>query len=208
VSGSPSCGTPIDSSTIGRSTRSFQRMIDDVGWPDVANSAALHGKQAIRSYWHAQFATADPHGDPLTSSRRATTSSSPSISASPTSKADRPRYRRWCFTATRSAAISSVGWSCSRIATLQSPSLRAVPLTCRLGTHRTTRQNARPPAGTALAPGDLPELDRRAVRSRIGDLAPCGAPYRSHGAWRRHPSRSVPPPAPQRSIGASLDVVD
>jgi hypothetical protein len=72
-------------------------MIDDVGWPDVANSAALHGKQAIRSYWHAQFATADPHGDPLTSSRRATTSSSPSISASPTSKADRPRYRRWCF---------------------------------------------------------------------------------------------------------------
>jgi hypothetical protein len=27
-------------------------MIDDVGWPDVANSAALHGKQAIRWYWH------------------------------------------------------------------------------------------------------------------------------------------------------------
>src|SRR5918995_6364948 len=31
-------------------------------------------------------------------------------------------------------------------------------------------------------------VDRRAERSRIGDLAPRGAAYRSHGAWRRHPA--------------------
>jgi ketosteroid isomerase-like protein len=43
----------------------LQMMIDDVEWPDVANSAVLHGKQAIRSYWQAQFAAADPHVDPL-----------------------------------------------------------------------------------------------------------------------------------------------
>jgi hypothetical protein len=36
----------------------LQMMIDDVEWPDVANSAALHGKQA-------KFAAADPHVDPL-----------------------------------------------------------------------------------------------------------------------------------------------
>lgn len=35
-------------------------MTDDVEWPDVANAAVLHGKDAIRPYWEAQFAQADP----------------------------------------------------------------------------------------------------------------------------------------------------
>jgi hypothetical protein len=40
-------------------------MTDDVEWPDVANDAVLHGKQAIRSYWQAQFAASDPRVEPL-----------------------------------------------------------------------------------------------------------------------------------------------
>jgi ketosteroid isomerase-like protein len=39
-------------------------MTDDVEWPDVANAAVLHGKPAIRSYWEAQFAAADPRVTP------------------------------------------------------------------------------------------------------------------------------------------------
>lgn len=35
-------------------------MTDDVEWPDVANAAVLHGRDAIRPYWEAQFAQADP----------------------------------------------------------------------------------------------------------------------------------------------------
>ena len=34
-------------------------MTDDVEWPDVANGVVLHGKEAIRSYWEAQFAVVD-----------------------------------------------------------------------------------------------------------------------------------------------------
>jgi len=33
---------------------------DDVEWPDVANHAVLHGKEAIRSYWTGPFIAADP----------------------------------------------------------------------------------------------------------------------------------------------------
>jgi hypothetical protein len=39
-------------------------MTDDVEWPDVANRAVLSGKQAIRPYWAAQFAVADPQVRP------------------------------------------------------------------------------------------------------------------------------------------------
>jgi ketosteroid isomerase-like protein len=40
-------------------------MLDDVEWPDVAHRSVLHGKQAIRSYWLAQFAAADPRVTPI-----------------------------------------------------------------------------------------------------------------------------------------------
>ena len=40
-------------------------MTDDVGWPDVANGAVLHGKEAIRAYWEGQFAAADPRVTPI-----------------------------------------------------------------------------------------------------------------------------------------------
>jgi ketosteroid isomerase-like protein len=43
----------------------LQMMTDEVEWPDVANNAVLHGKQAIRSYWQAQFSAGDPHVDPV-----------------------------------------------------------------------------------------------------------------------------------------------
>lgn len=36
----------------------------DVEWPDVANSAVLHGPEAVRPHWLAQFATADPRVEP------------------------------------------------------------------------------------------------------------------------------------------------
>ena len=39
-------------------------MTDDVEWPDVANHAVLRGKKAIRPYWEAQFAAADPRVTP------------------------------------------------------------------------------------------------------------------------------------------------
>jgi hypothetical protein len=39
-------------------------MTDDVEWPDVARGAVLHGKDSIRRYWKAQFATADPRVTP------------------------------------------------------------------------------------------------------------------------------------------------
>lgn len=35
-------------------------MTEDVQWPDVANDAVLHGREAIRPYWAAQFAVAGP----------------------------------------------------------------------------------------------------------------------------------------------------
>ena len=35
-------------------------MTDDVEWPDVARATILHGKDAVRRYWNAQFAAADP----------------------------------------------------------------------------------------------------------------------------------------------------
>src|SRR6202035_2288473 len=38
----------------------FRMMTDDVEWPDVAHSAVLRGKEAIRPYWEAQFAVSDP----------------------------------------------------------------------------------------------------------------------------------------------------
>jgi hypothetical protein len=39
-------------------------MTDDVEWPDVAGKAVLHGKDAIRPYWEAQFAVAEPQVNP------------------------------------------------------------------------------------------------------------------------------------------------
>ena len=45
--------------------RLLQMMTDEVEWPDVANDVVLHGKQAIRSYWQAQFSAGDPHVDPV-----------------------------------------------------------------------------------------------------------------------------------------------
>jgi ketosteroid isomerase-like protein len=35
-------------------------MSDDVEWPDVAQGQVLRTKDAIRSYWEAQFAVANP----------------------------------------------------------------------------------------------------------------------------------------------------
>jgi ketosteroid isomerase-like protein len=39
-------------------------MTDDVEWPDVANAKTLRGKPAVRAYWEAQFAAADPRVSP------------------------------------------------------------------------------------------------------------------------------------------------
>jgi ketosteroid isomerase-like protein len=39
-------------------------MTEDVEWPDVAGNAVLHGKEAIRPYWEAQFAVAEPQVNP------------------------------------------------------------------------------------------------------------------------------------------------
>jgi hypothetical protein len=39
-------------------------MTDDIEWPDVAGSKVLHGKQAVRAYWEAQFAVASPKVTP------------------------------------------------------------------------------------------------------------------------------------------------
>jgi ketosteroid isomerase-like protein len=39
-------------------------MTDDVEWPDVARAKVLRGKAAIRPYWEAQFAVADPRVTP------------------------------------------------------------------------------------------------------------------------------------------------
>jgi len=39
-------------------------MTADVEWPDVAGGAVLQGKDAIRPYWEAQFAVADPRVSP------------------------------------------------------------------------------------------------------------------------------------------------
>lgn len=36
-------------------------MIEDVEWPDVANAAVLHGREAVRRYWEGQLAVARPH---------------------------------------------------------------------------------------------------------------------------------------------------
>ncbi len=39
-------------------------MTPDVEWPDVANAAVLQGPEAVRPYWLAQFAVADPRVEP------------------------------------------------------------------------------------------------------------------------------------------------
>jgi hypothetical protein len=44
--------------------RLLAMMTDDVEWPDVAHGTILHGKDAIRRYWNAQFAAADPRVAP------------------------------------------------------------------------------------------------------------------------------------------------
>jgi 4a-hydroxytetrahydrobiopterin dehydratase len=39
-------------------------MVDDVDWPNVAESTRLVGREAVRAYWEAQFAVADPQVEP------------------------------------------------------------------------------------------------------------------------------------------------
>jgi ketosteroid isomerase-like protein len=39
-------------------------LTDDVEWPDVARGKVLHGPRAVRPYWEAQFAVADPRVTP------------------------------------------------------------------------------------------------------------------------------------------------
>jgi ketosteroid isomerase-like protein len=39
-------------------------LTDDVEWPDVARAAVLRGSRAVRPYWEAQFAGADPRVTP------------------------------------------------------------------------------------------------------------------------------------------------
>lgn len=39
-------------------------MTDDVEWPNVAERTVLRSHQAIRAYWEAQFAVADPRVTP------------------------------------------------------------------------------------------------------------------------------------------------
>lgn len=39
-------------------------MVDDIDWPNVAQSTRLVGHEAVRSYWEGQFAVADPHVEP------------------------------------------------------------------------------------------------------------------------------------------------
>lgn len=36
----------------------------DVEWPNVAERTVLHGHDAVRAYWTAQFATIDPRVEP------------------------------------------------------------------------------------------------------------------------------------------------
>ena len=38
---------------------------DDVEWPNVAEGTVLHGHDAVRAYWTTQFATIDPHVEPV-----------------------------------------------------------------------------------------------------------------------------------------------
>lgn len=37
----------------------------DVDWPNVADGSRLHGHDAVRAYWTAQFAAIDPRVEPL-----------------------------------------------------------------------------------------------------------------------------------------------
>jgi ketosteroid isomerase-like protein len=42
----------------------LELMTEGVEWPNVASGTVLHGREAIRPYWEAQFAAADPRVDP------------------------------------------------------------------------------------------------------------------------------------------------
>ena len=44
----------------------LRHFTDDVAWPDVAKARTIHGHDAVRAYWTAQFAEIDPHVDPTT----------------------------------------------------------------------------------------------------------------------------------------------
>jgi ketosteroid isomerase-like protein len=66
--------TPEQISTLDRAYRCFNDrridevlalLTDDVEWPDVGNGAVLHGRDAVRPYWEAQFAVASPRVDPV-----------------------------------------------------------------------------------------------------------------------------------------------
>ncbi|MDW5598881.1 nuclear transport factor 2 family protein [Conexibacter stalactiti] len=37
----------------------------DVDWPNVADGTRIHGHDAVRAYWTAQFAAIDPRVEPL-----------------------------------------------------------------------------------------------------------------------------------------------
>jgi hypothetical protein len=40
-------------------------MSEDVEWPNRLDGGYIQGKDAIRAYWQRQFATLDPHVEPL-----------------------------------------------------------------------------------------------------------------------------------------------
>jgi len=40
-------------------------MHPDVDWPNAIDGGRLHGHDAVRAYWHGQFAEIDPRVDPV-----------------------------------------------------------------------------------------------------------------------------------------------
>jgi hypothetical protein len=40
-------------------------MHPDVDWPNMIDGGREHGHAAVRAYWERQFATTDPHVDPV-----------------------------------------------------------------------------------------------------------------------------------------------
>jgi ketosteroid isomerase-like protein len=45
--------------------RLLAAMTQDVDWPNVLEDTRVHGPDAVRTYWEAQFAAIDPHVDPV-----------------------------------------------------------------------------------------------------------------------------------------------
>jgi ketosteroid isomerase-like protein len=45
--------------------RLLAAMTPDVDWPNVLEGTRVHGRDAVRTYWEAQFAAIDPHVEPV-----------------------------------------------------------------------------------------------------------------------------------------------